>query len=157
MLEVGHIEGPLNFTEGRSHFGAWCIVSSPLTLGFDVTNPTLMKEVWPIISNTEAIAVSQSWHNHPGRLVASMPAGAHDADIQWEAWAKPQANGAMAVLLVSNSVSDVTASISFSGIGLSGTVSVRDIWERKDAGTATGSFSAKLSTHDSSFVLLTPQ
>ena len=36
MLEVGvtntqgKISEPLNYTEARSHFGAWCIVSAPL-------------------------------------------------------------------------------------------------------------------------------
>lgn len=47
--------------ESRSHFGAWCIVSSPLILGYDVTNDSVTKAVWPIISNREAIAVNQQW------------------------------------------------------------------------------------------------
>ena len=28
-----------------------------------------MDELWPIITNPEALAVSQSWHGHPGSLV----------------------------------------------------------------------------------------
>lgn len=155
MLEVGHLTGPLNFTESRSHFGAWCIVSSPLTLGFDVTKSTLMQEVWPIISNTEAIAVSQSWHNHPGRLVKAYPAS--PAEAQWQVWAKPQANGAMAVLMVSNSDDDVSANVDMSELGLPATVKVRDIWKHEDAGTVTGTLKATLSTHDSHFVVLAPQ
>ena len=37
-------------------FGAWCIVSSPLILGLDLTNSTNLERVWPIIANREAIA-----------------------------------------------------------------------------------------------------
>ena len=50
----------------RAHFGAWCIVSSPLTIGFDVTDTALLDSVWPTISNQEAIAVNQNWAGHPG-------------------------------------------------------------------------------------------
>ena len=56
MLEVGNLA---SFNEDRSHFGAWCIVSSPLILGFDLTNADTYTRVWPIISNKEAIQVNQ--------------------------------------------------------------------------------------------------
>ena len=35
----------------RAHFGAWCIVSSPLYLGFDLFNQTLMNDMLDIIGN----------------------------------------------------------------------------------------------------------
>ena len=37
--------------ETRSHFAAWAIVSSPLTLAMDVNNDTVMDAVWDIIAN----------------------------------------------------------------------------------------------------------
>ena len=36
---------------GRAHFGAWCIVSSPLYLGFDLFDQTLLNSVLDIIGN----------------------------------------------------------------------------------------------------------
>ena len=36
----------LNPAETRSHFWSWVIVSSPLTLSMDVTNDTIMDEVY---------------------------------------------------------------------------------------------------------------
>lgn len=51
MLEVGvtNSQRPglrtLTYTEARSHFGAWCIVSSPLTLGFDLRDDAVMDQV----------------------------------------------------------------------------------------------------------------
>ena len=73
----------------------------PLTLSFDLTNATLMDELWPIITNPEALAVSQSWHGHPGSLA--------DQDVDtagkaWQVWSKPQENGGVAVLLVDDDV-----------------------------------------------------
>ena len=55
----------------RAHFGAWCVVSSPLILGLDITQPTLLAPVIDIITNPEAIAVNQAWTGHPGALVWS--------------------------------------------------------------------------------------
>merc|ERR1719469_716569 len=56
MLEVGCQHGPggagdpgLTAAESRTHFGAWVIVSSPLTLSHDVNNDTIMDQIWPVI------------------------------------------------------------------------------------------------------------
>ena len=68
-------------------------------------------QVWPIIANEEVLAVSQSWFGHPGRLVANATeyravvvehgsTGNRVSTEQfpsWQAWAKPVANGAVAV------------------------------------------------------------
>merc|ERR1711975_73681 len=70
MLEVGVANtfgAPgLSMAETRSHFGAWVIVSSPLTLSHDVNNDTITDQIWPIISNKEVIAVSQSYAGFSG-------------------------------------------------------------------------------------------
>jgi hypothetical protein len=68
MLEVGNMG---NYNEERAHFGGWVIVSAPLILGFDLTDQTKMNRVWDIITNTEAIAVSEAWVGHPGMLLKS--------------------------------------------------------------------------------------
>jgi alpha-galactosidase len=66
MLEVGNFDGDAAavFMESRTHFGAWCIVSSPLILGLDLTDENKVDSVWDIISNTEAIAVSLIAHTY---------------------------------------------------------------------------------------------
>lgn len=78
MMQVGCAHGPggdsdpgLTFAEARSHFGAWCIVSSPLTLSHDVNNDTVMDAIWPLISNKEALAVNQAWAGHSGSPLKS--------------------------------------------------------------------------------------
>ena len=64
MLEVGcqfgagsHGANPgLSIEETRSHFGAWCIVSSPLVLSHDPYNDTVVDEIWPVIANKDVSA-----------------------------------------------------------------------------------------------------
>lgn len=71
--------------ENRAHWAAWCIVSSPLILGFDLNDVDKMVATWPIISNPMALSVSQTFARmedaklggipsppfHPGGLVRS--------------------------------------------------------------------------------------
>ena len=52
-MMVGDLSGPLAQTESRSHFGAWAVISSPLILGFDLSNETVVTKVWDIITNRE--------------------------------------------------------------------------------------------------------
>ena len=43
--------GGWSFEWSRAHFGAWCIISSPLILGLDLLSSVQMEQMWPIISN----------------------------------------------------------------------------------------------------------
>jgi len=75
MSEVGNFqEGPSQFDQEQTHWGLWCVVSSPLILGFDMRDDAKMERVWPIITNTVALAVSEAWVGHPGTLIRSYPA-----------------------------------------------------------------------------------
>ena len=66
MLEVGKERWPV---EDRTHFGAWCITSSPLILGYDLTKEKITDRVWHIITNEDAIAVNPAWGGSPGYFV----------------------------------------------------------------------------------------
>eukprot|EP00039_Didymoeca_costata_P013691 m.212146 g.212146 ORF g.212146 m.212146 type:complete len:570 (-) comp15848_c0_seq7:67-1776(-) len=69
MLEVGNMA---TYEEDRTHFAAWCIVSSPLVLGYNVLDDSTTEKIWDIITNKEAIAVNQQWEGHPGKLSKEM-------------------------------------------------------------------------------------
>merc|ERR1712217_920155 len=60
-----------SITEQRTHFGLWCILSSPLTLSLDFTNKSAVDSVWDIITNVHALDVNQAW------------AGSHGAEFKW--------------------------------------------------------------------------
>ena len=82
--------------------GAWCIVSSPLILGMDMSNASTMADVWPYISNIEAIAVNQAWAGDPGRLIYPPASGPDTAGATppMEVWAKALPRGAVALLAI---------------------------------------------------------
>ena len=131
---------PMRAVEWQSHFAMWAVTSSPLILGFDLTNTTILKETWPIISNEEVIAVSQTWAGHPGRLVANSTeyrdlGAAHGSPAtqgtterlpSWQAFAKPLRGGTVALLVVRVWAGRDNATVSFplaelfSGAGSSG-------------------------------------
>ena len=68
MLQVGNLA---SFEHDRANFGAWIIISAPLYLSFDLRDATRLDRAWQLITNTEAIAVSQQYEGHPGWLVKS--------------------------------------------------------------------------------------
>ena len=69
MLEVGQMKFHV---EDRTHFGAWCITSSPLILGYDLNKEEITDSVWDIITNEPAIAVNQAWSGSPGHFVRDL-------------------------------------------------------------------------------------
>jgi len=156
---LGHASNALATVESRSHFGAWCIVSSPLILGLDVTDADRMESVWDVISNREAIAVNQAWAGHPGRLVRSVVGdGGDGGGVQ--VWAKALSGGAQAVLAVNRGEVTANFSVSLVELGLGGGAAARgrDIWARANFSVAEGGSweVVGLGEHDSAFVTLTP-
>jgi len=163
----------LNKAETRSHFGAWAIVSSPLTLSHDVTNDTITDQIWDVISNKEVIAVNQAWAGHSGSPFAQSEQTVtlewEDVEISehrrptkeewqlrttrthttptWQAFYKPILPGgaATAVLLMNHDSTTQDLSFNFADVpSVTCTkCDVRDIWARRDLGTFTGSFTAK--------------
>ena len=48
-----------DYNWNRAHYGAWCVTSSPLVLGMDITNSTILEPVADIVTNPEAIRINQ--------------------------------------------------------------------------------------------------
>lgn len=188
MLEVGCQHGPggtgdpgLTFAEARTHFGAWVIVSSPLTLSHDVNNRTVMDEVWPIISNKEAIAISQSYAGFSGgsfkrstktvRLGDTNPSLMTRRMTQLERLAlgptlaasyqyfyKPldYAGTSVAVLLINADSASQDLKLTLADVpGISGSCSIRDIWAHEDLGRREADLTVTVGPHDSAFLKLT--
>lgn len=82
MLQVGRLGCASQSTSGcpiptglrgwtRTHFAAFCIVSSPLVLSIRLTDANLAP-ILDIIGNKRAIAINQAWAGHPGTLIRSL-------------------------------------------------------------------------------------
>jgi len=145
MLEVGN--GGMTQTEYISHFSLWCLSKSPLLIGCDVTN--LAKNTLDILTNAEVIAINQDPLGAQGHKVV---AG------NLEVWAGPLSGGAWAVILFNRSAasSAITAKWSDIGIPSGKTIIARDLWQHKDIGNFTNSFTATVPSHGVVMVKMTP-
>lgn len=177
MLEVGCDHGPggeddpgLSYVEARTHFSAWAIVSSPLILSHDTTNDAVTDEIWPIISNTEVIAVNAAWAGDSGslfrqsedRVILHTTSKARDATVvaSWQQWSKKISDNSAAVLLMNNDEKMQTITLDFSTVptfaqnDISSVYSVRDTYAHAEVGQLTDSYSVELKSHDSAFLIL---
>jgi len=174
MLEVGVTNSQrsgvpvLTHTEARSHFGAWCVVSSPLVLGFDLRDETELNNVWDIVTNKEAVNVNQAWAGFPGSLAYQSTVkvnftncdwGDHNCSWPtWQIWYKPiNKNGSVAVIAMNHDTSAQDLTITFNQIPYLTCTSckIRDIWNHQDLGTFSATYVAKgLPSHDSAFLIL---
>ena len=166
MSEVG--SSKLSFAEWNTHHAAWAIVSSPLIIGFDMSDDALVDSVWPVISNLELIAVSQTYYGFSGSMYASAAAtvdlcaegeeACASAAPLWMALYKPIDAKRTAVLVINNDVAAADLTINFSAVPNlpCGTAcKVRNITSQTDIGSFTTSFTAKaVGSHDSVFVML---
>ena len=100
MLQVGCAHGPggasdpgLTPAETRTHFYSWVIVSSPLTLSHNVNDDTINTAVWPIVTNEEALSVSEAYFGHSGTSFAQSPDTVELSDAHIKACAADEAKG----------------------------------------------------------------
>ena len=165
-------EPPLpTLTEQRTHFGLWCVLSSPLTLSMDFANRTRVDSVWPVITNTDAIGVNQAWADIPGgalfkssanvTLEHCTPGWAGDLPCtipEVQAWWKPLPGSRVAVFVAVHALEPRDVSVVLAQVpGLAcsaGSCFVHDVWAQAPAGTATGTYTVSgVASHDSVFVI----
>ena len=137
MLEVGN--PGMTPTEYRSHFIMWCILAAPLMAGNDIMH--MSSETRDILTNKEMIAVDQDPLGIQGHRVRK--------DGEQEIWSKQLSDGSRAVALLNRGASEQKMTANWTDIGYPESLSaeVRDIWEHKDLGKKTGSFSATVPSH----------
>lgn len=124
MLEVGRT---LTAEEDRTHFGIWCIMSSPLLIGCDMTK--LKPETLELLKNPELIALNQD----PLGLQAYV--AKHDQTNGTYVLVKDilQIHGlTRAVALYNPTDTPASVSIDFADIELGGQVKVYDVFDRAD-------------------------
>lgn len=152
MCGKGNVaRGGCSDVEYRTHFGQWCLLAAPLMIGCDVRSMNgATKE---ILLNCELIAVNQDELGRQAWRIGRQHYGRH------EVWAKPLADGSIAVGLFNLSELDrPLMNVSWEAIGLQPgrACSVRDLWRHEDLGVHTGSFCADVPVHDSVVVRITP-
>jgi alpha-galactosidase len=130
--------------EQMTHMFFWCIIKSPLMMGGDMpANPEFVEL---LLTNPELIAVDQDSEN-PVRIFSDGGTVAWSSDI-------PDSKGKyVAVFNLNDEPADIT--VTFHDAGMPSTCRVRDIWNRADIGTFTGSFTKNVNPHGSMVFMLT--
>jgi alpha-galactosidase len=138
MLVVGHLgwgrlekPRPTNLTpnEQLTHISLWALQAAPLLIGADLSQI----DEWTInlLGNREVLAINQDPLGHA--------AGRVWADNWTQIWARPLADGTMAVGLFNRAPDAMPMTIKFADIGVADGSPVRFPWTQKDAPGIAGS------------------
>jgi len=124
------------------------MLAAPLIAGNDLRD--MRPEIRDILENKEVIAVDQDPLGRQGERVRK------DDDL--EVWAKELKDGSRAVILLNRGKEERPITASWDSLGYPAHLSadVRDLWEHKDLGKFTGSFSAPVASHSVVMVSVRP-
>jgi alpha-galactosidase len=162
MLVVGYVGwGPklhaseLTPDEQYTHISLWCLLSSPLLIGCDMTR--LDEFTLGLLTNDEVLAVDQDPSGHEAVVVAKSDdtvaitrPGARPSPHTYartQVWAKTLADGSQAVGLFNLGDAAGPVTVKWSDLKISGEQKVRDLWRQKDLAAATDEFTATVPAH----------
>jgi alpha-galactosidase len=140
MLVVGKVGwGPslhkthLKPNAQMTHISLWCLLAAPLLIGCDMTQ--MDDFTLALLTNSEVLAVNQD------------PLGKQAAPVlrvkdKSEVWARPLADGTMAVGLFNRGKEATSIKVTWADLKLSGPQAVRDLWMRKDLGSLADGYEA---------------
>ena len=146
LLQVGN--PGLNFAESRAHFSLWAILAAPLMASNDVRHMT--PEVNALLIDREILAISQDKLGKQGWRFR--------AEHGREVWVRELTGGDWAVALLNTGDTSAEFAVDFSRDWefLGGDCSVRDIWDKREAGTTKQVFKKQLDPHDVAVLRLKP-
>jgi alpha-galactosidase len=144
MLVVGTLGWGPNLRPSRLtpneqvlHMSLWALQAAPLFIGADLSK--LDDFTLALLGNDEVIAVDQDPLGHAAGRVWS--------DARREIWARPLADGTMAVGLFNRGLHAAPVTVQWTQLGLKGRQPVRDLWQRKDLGLMQEGFTTTVPRH----------
>jgi len=152
MLVVGKVGwGPalhdtrLTPNEQITHITLWSLLASPMLIGCDLSQ--MDEFTLALLTNPEVLEVNQDILGKQAKRVA--------VDGRLEVWARPLADGSLAVGLFNRGREQALVTAGWRDLGLSGKQSVRNLWLRHDEGTFDEAFSATVPRHGAVMVKMT--
>jgi alpha-galactosidase len=124
MLEIGN-KGLDEPDTQRTHMTLWAMLAAPLIAGNDLS--AMSADTRDVLTNKEVLAIDQDPRGVAGNRVMQ------EGPIQL--WARPLADGSMAVALINTLNHSLGATLDFKALGLHGSATARDLWQHRDLGT----------------------
>ena len=156
MLIVGWVGwGPklhptqLTPNEQYAHITWWSLLGSPLLIGCDLTKLDAFTKA--LLTNPEVLEVNQD----PLGKTAARVLGDDDRE-EWEVWARPLADGSIALGVFNVSPQKREIVVDLGGMGLAGEWKVRDLWRCRDEQPVRTYYRVTLPAHAPHFIRLTP-
>ncbi|MEV4350094.1 X2-like carbohydrate binding domain-containing protein, partial [Actinoplanes sp. NPDC049596] len=140
----GQMDG-MTKDERRTATTLWAMQAAPMYTGNDLTR--LDAYGLSLLTNPEIIAINQ----------AATPARPVSTSTDKQVWYSRQPDGSYAVALYNLGRTDANVTVNWSDLGLTGAATVRDLWDRKNLGPATGSFTAEVPIHGTRVFKIAPQ
>jgi len=144
MLVVGKVgwgaelrDSRLTTNEQITHMTLWSLLAAPLLIGCDLSQ--LDDFTRAVLTNPEVLEINQ---DRLGRQAARV-----SIQGRQEVWARPLADGTLAVGLFNRGRGLVTMTAKWDALGLSGPQPVRDAWRRADLGVFDGECSVDVPRH----------
>jgi alpha-galactosidase len=134
----------LTADEQYSYMSLWALMAAPLIFSGDMTR--LDDFTLNVLCNAEVIDVDQDPLGRQARIVRK----SEDEFVL----AKPLEDGSLALGLFNLSDAPRRMAASFSELGLSGRLRVRDLWRQRELGPASDRWEAEVAPHGVSFVKL---
>ncbi len=124
----------MSATQFRSQFSIWSILAAPLMISEDLTH--ISRASLATVSNPAVVAIDQDHAGVQGRLISTEGSG--------QAWAKPLADGSVAVALLNRGKNTLKISTTARAVGLPGVprYSIENLWSgasRSSTGTLAAS------------------
>jgi alpha-galactosidase len=120
------------------HISMWCLMSSPLLIGCDMTK--LDPFTLAILTNDEVLDIDQDPLGQAAGRVAKDASGG-------EVWSRELFDGTRAVGLLNTAPIEQMIAVKWSDIGLSGKQPVRDLWLHEDVGSFDDGYSVLVPAH----------
>ena len=144
MLVVGYVgwsakvrPSRLTPNEQYTHISLWCLLSSPLLIGCDMTR--LDEFTLNLLTNDEVLDVNQDPLGRPAALIAKNGTS--------EVWARDLEDGSKAVGLFNLGEEQTQVKASWADLGIKGKRKARDLWRQQDLGSFKEQFQATVPRH----------
>ncbi|MBA2250716.1 MAG: putative Ig domain-containing protein [Chitinophagaceae bacterium] len=148
MLIVGQVgwgkPHPTRLTpdEQYTHISLWCLLSSPLLIGCDISK--LDDFTLNLLSNDEVLAVNQDVLGKQARRIKRT--------ATYQIWLKELEDGSKAIGIFNLGETYQTVSVNWHEFGISDNEKVRDLWRQKDLGFFKNNFISNVAPHGVKFI-----